>query len=61
MAASDAPEGFEYVVGPIPIPDGNTRGEYDTYTFVRNLCIIDELGARRVKKETVYVGLPGNF
>ena len=45
MAASDAPEGFEYVVGPIPIPDGNTRGEYDTYTFVRNLCIIDELGA----------------
>jgi multiple sugar transport system substrate-binding protein len=41
---ANAPPDFEYVIAPIPIPDGNTRGKYDTYAFVRNLAIIDELG-----------------
>lgn len=42
--ADNAPEGFEYIIGQIPVPDGNTRGAADTFSFVRNLCIIDELG-----------------
>lgn len=41
---NSAAEDFEYVMGPIPVPDGTERGEFDTYGFVRNLCIIDELG-----------------
>lgn len=40
----NAPVGFEYFVGPVPIPDGQERGPYDTFSFVRNLCIIEELG-----------------
>jgi multiple sugar transport system substrate-binding protein len=41
---ASAPPGFEYIIAPIPIPDGNTRGKFDTYAFVRNFAIIDELG-----------------
>lgn len=39
-----SPPDFQYVMGPILIPDGVTRGAYDTYSFVRNFTIIDELG-----------------
>ena len=41
---NSAAEDFEFVIGPIPVPDGTQRGEVDTYGFVRNFCIIDELG-----------------
>ncbi len=41
---NSAAEDFEFVMGPIPVPDGTERGEVDTYGFVRNFCIIDELG-----------------
>jgi len=41
---NDAPPGFDYVVAPIPIPDGNTKGRYDTLAFTRTLALIDELG-----------------
>jgi ABC-type glycerol-3-phosphate transport system substrate-binding protein len=41
---ASAPPDFEYIIAPIPIPDGNTRGKFDTYAFVRNFAIIDELG-----------------
>lgn len=40
----NAAEGFEYIIGSVPIPDGQERGPYDTFSFVRNLCIIEELG-----------------
>lgn len=44
IIASNAPEGFEYVVGPVPHPDDYSGEGFNTYAFVRNFAIMDELG-----------------
>ena len=43
---SNAAEDFEYVVGPMPLPDGVEAGAFNTYAFVRNFCLFDELYAK---------------
>lgn len=43
---NNAADGFDYVVGPMPLPDGYEAGKFNTYAFVRNLCLFEELGAK---------------
>ena len=43
---NNAAENFEYVIGPMPIPDGNEAGQFNTYAFVRNFALIEELYAK---------------
>ncbi len=43
---ANAADDFEYVIGPMPIPDGNERGEFSTFAFVRNFALIEELYAK---------------
>lgn len=43
---NDGAPDFEYVIGPLPLPDGVSEGQFNTYSFVRNFCIIDELGVK---------------
>lgn len=43
---NNAAEDFEYVIGPMPIPDDVEAGEFNTYAFVRNFCLFNELYAK---------------
>ena len=46
QARENAPKDFEYVIGPIPKPDGSENTGYETFSFVRNLCILDPMFAK---------------
>ncbi|MFI3172090.1 MAG: extracellular solute-binding protein [Eubacteriales bacterium] len=40
---TDAASDFNFATGPMLVPDDSDGEGYSTYTFVRNLCIFDEL------------------